>query len=163
MIPNEAFEEGSGGRIKSLRIYHVNPPIPDPWRTREDYIQDREAAALAEARAIEAHQKMMDAFRLNQRMMWFAAGTLAVSFLALLLQTYQLRRELTTRQSSTVTEPADKQAQLQTISSATLSTDSKDVKESNAQANPAATSTPISDEVKPPPLTLPPAQTPTPK
>jgi cytoskeletal protein RodZ len=156
MIPNEAFEEGSGGRIKSLRIYHVNPPIPDPWRTREDYIQDREAA-------IEAHQKMMDAFRLNQRMMWFAAGTLAVSFLALLLQTYQLRRELTTRQSSTVTEPADKQAQLQTISSATLSTDSKDVKESNAQANPAATSTPISDEVKPPPLTLPPAQTPTPK
>jgi hypothetical protein len=163
MIPNEAFEEGSGGRIKSLRIYHVNPPIPDPWRTREEYIQDREAAAVAEARAIEAHQKMMEAFRLNQRMMWFAAGTLAVSFLALLLQTYQLRRELTTRQSSTVTEPADKQAQLQTISSATLSTDSKDVKGSNAQANPAATSSPTSDEVNTPPLTLPPAQTPTPK
>jgi hypothetical protein len=163
MIPNEAFEEGSGGRIKSLRIYHVNPPVPDPWRTRAEYIQDREAAALAEARAIEAHQKMMEAFRLNQRMMWFAAGTLAVSFLALLLQTYQLRRELTTLQSFTAPEPSTKQEQLQPTSSATLSTDSKDVKESNAQANPAATSTPTSDEAKTPPLTPPPAQTPTPK
>lgn len=101
MIPPEAFEEGSGGRIKSLRIFHINPPLPEGWRTREEYVQDRQADERSEQRAIEAHAALLAQLRQNRIQMWVAFAACLIAAGALFLQTLQLRNELATPQSST--------------------------------------------------------------
>lgn len=164
---NTASTETDLTRPSSPRSQGPGPHLTDPWRTRQEYIDDRDSAARAEQRAVEAHQKMMEAFQLNRRMMWFAAGTLSVAFLTLLLQTCQLRHELSTRQSSTAIEPPPTQPQLSPTSSATPPTDSKDMKGLDAQASSAANSLPTGNDAKSPPpeptLTPPASPPPPPK
>ncbi len=37
----KAFDSDMSGKKRNLRVYLINPPIQDPWRTRGDYILEQ--------------------------------------------------------------------------------------------------------------------------
>jgi hypothetical protein len=91
-MDDKAFESGSSGQ-KSLRVVLVNPPIPEPWRTRQDYLDDRQAMVEATKRQKEAHEALMKQLKVQSCQMWIAFLAVLMAAGALFVQTLQLRRQ----------------------------------------------------------------------
>jgi hypothetical protein len=92
-MDDKAFESGTSGQ-KSLRVHLVNPPDPVPWRTRQEYLDDRQAAADAAERQKEAHKALMRQVKTQTVQMWIAFVAMLIAAGVLLVQTLNLRREL---------------------------------------------------------------------
>jgi len=95
-MDDKAFESGTNGQ-KSLRVFLINPPISEPWRTRQDYIDDRNAAAESAERQKEAHQALMRQLKTQTRQMWIAFLAALIAAGALFVQTLQFRHEILQR------------------------------------------------------------------
>jgi hypothetical protein len=94
MIPEEAFDEAPRGK-KNLRVdLVVQPSGPDPWRTREEYIQDRASAADAELRAIDAHRAALWVGKWTVIAAWVSVIALIATIVTTGIQVRQLFREL---------------------------------------------------------------------
>lgn len=111
-MDEKAFESGSSGQ-KSLRVFLVNPPVSEPWRTREEYLSDRRSAEELERRQEEAHRAMMDQVRMMQqqtkaqiRQMWIAFLALVIASLTMFFQAMQFQRDVSERSASILRIPA---------------------------------------------------------
>lgn len=63
-MDDELLESGDRGK-KSLRVYLINPPLDEPWRTRQNYIDDRNQMEESFRRSAEAHELLIKSYRNN--------------------------------------------------------------------------------------------------
>lgn len=56
----KAFDSDMSGEKRNLRVHLINPPIENPWRTREEYLKER-------ALLIELQEKQIDALKSIER------------------------------------------------------------------------------------------------
>jgi cytochrome c oxidase assembly protein Cox11 len=85
-----AFESGTQG--KSLRVYLVNPPLEDPWRTLGDYKKEQEESRERHQMLIEQHRLMLsqqsDFQKTLRWSMLTSVGTLVIAIGTLVLAFY---------------------------------------------------------------------------
>ena len=65
-LTDSCFSSGTDGQ-KNLRVHLINPPINEPWRTKKDYIEDREAFAELQKQALEAHERSVEAHEILKK------------------------------------------------------------------------------------------------
>jgi hypothetical protein len=51
---NKAFDSNMDGDKTNLRVYLLNPPIENAWRTREEYLEERSKLLKLQEKQIEA-------------------------------------------------------------------------------------------------------------
>lgn len=59
----KAFDSDMSGEKRNLRVYLVNPQIENPWRTREEYLEERSLL-------IELQNKQINALKSIERASW---------------------------------------------------------------------------------------------
>lgn len=79
-MDDECFEKGENDK-KSLRVFLINPPISEPWRTRQDYIDDRKQMEESFQRSVEAHELLKKSFRRNRLEMVIAFFTMVAAMI----------------------------------------------------------------------------------
>jgi len=103
-----AFDELPDGK-KNLRVHLVDDQTPEPWRTRQEYSDDRRAAAAAGERQKEAHQALLRQVKTQTCQMWIAFFAVLVASGTLFVQTLRLQHEVSpqsTPTTATVPRPA---------------------------------------------------------
>ncbi len=53
-LMEKAFDSNMDGSKKNLRVHVINPTTENPWRTRKEYIEEREKLLALQERQIEA-------------------------------------------------------------------------------------------------------------
>jgi hypothetical protein len=61
----KAFDSDGNGEKRNLRVYLINPPSENPWRTQGDYRQEQEEARNRHAMFQEQHQIILKSYRTN--------------------------------------------------------------------------------------------------
>jgi hypothetical protein len=84
-LPDDVFEEGRNGK-KSLRVFHINPPLEDPWRTHKDYKEEQQEARDRHENLMQQHQIIQKSFFWNKVVaiaaIITAAATLFIAYYA---------------------------------------------------------------------------------
>jgi hypothetical protein len=57
---NKAFEQNQSGDKNSLRVYLINPPIDNGWRTQSEYQEEQREARERHAMFVKQHEKLME-------------------------------------------------------------------------------------------------------
>lgn len=103
-MDEKCFSEGTDGK-KSLRVHLINPPIDEPWRTKQDYLDDRKSMQEMEKRSAEAHFLLRKSFR-NQTIALLIATLAMVG--TLLGTVVAVSNYLDSERSGVVTETKEK-------------------------------------------------------
>ena len=82
-LNDNCFSNSTDGQ-KSLRVHLINPPINEPWRTKRDYIEDREVFTQLQKQAIEAHVRSVEAHEILKKTYRNQTISLAIITLTLL-------------------------------------------------------------------------------
>lgn len=102
----KAYETVNNGQ-KSVRVFLINPPSGDnPWRTKQEYLDDRRATAEAGERQREAHRALMRQVRTQSCQMWIAFFAVLIAAGALFVQSLKLRQDLSQRTLATTNAPS---------------------------------------------------------
>jgi hypothetical protein len=80
----KAFDSDMSGEKRNLRVYLINPPSENPWRTQGDYRQEQEEARNRHAMLQEQHKVILKSYRANI----VAVGAAVVAALAAVVIAY---------------------------------------------------------------------------
>jgi hypothetical protein len=84
-MDDDAFEKGTRG--KSLRVFLVNPPLDEPWRTHTDYLREQEEAKERQEMLRTEHRLLIRSHRVNIILAWATVGialaTIALVFVSM--------------------------------------------------------------------------------
>ena len=59
----KAFDSDMSDKKRSLRVHLINPPLENPWRTRKEYIEERD-------KQLELQQKQIEALKALKKSSW---------------------------------------------------------------------------------------------
>lgn len=60
---NKAFDSNMSGDKRNLRVFLVNPPIENPWRSHDEYLEER-------SKLLELQEKQIEALKSIERSSW---------------------------------------------------------------------------------------------
>ena len=83
-LTDSCFSIGTDGQ-KNLRVHLINPPINESWRTKKDYIEDRDAFSELQKKALEAHERSVEAHEILKKSYRNQTISLAVVTLTLVV------------------------------------------------------------------------------
>jgi hypothetical protein len=80
-LDENCFSTGDDDK-KNLRVHLINPPIDEPWRTRQDYIDDRKQMENSFQRTVEAHELLKKSYRNNNIALIIAFSVMIATLLS---------------------------------------------------------------------------------
>jgi len=97
----KAFDSDMSGEKRNLRVYIINPPLENSWRTQGDYQREQQDARERHAMFQEQHRLLQKSFRAN--MIAVAAAVVAAS--ATCLIAYISYKAIPQRQENVASPP----------------------------------------------------------